>query len=161
MNNGVAILLVENGKEDVSLILRALEEAGVTNQVAVVSDGEAAVSYLSGEGVYGDRTQYPMPGLVLLGLDLPGRGGFEVLKWIRDRRDLSGLSVVVLITSREIKEVSRAYAAGANSFLVKPLDFANLLGLGQGLAQVQADVARRTDRLVEGESVILNPERFS
>ena len=63
MNNGVAILLVEDGKEDVSLILRALEKAGVTSPILAVSDGDAAVSYLSGAGVYADRTLYPMPGL--------------------------------------------------------------------------------------------------
>jgi len=132
---------LKDGKEDVSLILRALEKAGVTSPILAVSDGDAAVSYLSWAGVYADRTLYPMPGLVLLDLSLPKRDGFEVLKWIRDQPDLSGLSVVVLTTSREIKEVSRAYAAGANSFLVKPLEFVNFPGLGQALKELRVTPA--------------------
>jgi len=145
MADSVAILLVEDSEDDTSLILRAFQKAGVNNPIRVVGDGDAAVSYLEGVGAYADRTEYPMPGLVLLDLDLPKRNGYEVLKWIRGNRKLTGLSVVVLTTSRELKDVSRAYSAGANSFLVKPLEFANYLGLGHGVKGFWLDVVKKPD----------------
>jgi len=141
MSDSMAILLVEDRADDALLILRALEKAGAKSVIRVVRDGEAAVSYLAGAGMYADRGLYPMPGLVLLDLNLPKLDGFEVLKWIRDRQEMSGLKVIVLTTSQNMKDVGRAYAAGANSFLVKPVEFANYLGLGHGIKDFWLGVA--------------------
>jgi len=70
---------------------------------------------------------------VLLDLNMPRLDGFEVLKWIRNRGEFLGLKVIVLTTSQNMKDVGYAYSLGANSFLVKPLEFANYLGLGHGI----------------------------
>ena len=92
-----------------------------------VRSGEEAVAYLSGEGKYANRTEYPLPVLVLLDLKMPGMDGFEFLTWIRQQEGIRGLPVVVLTSSSELADVNRAYKLGANSFFVKELDFQGLV----------------------------------
>jgi CheY-like chemotaxis protein len=115
------VLLVEDDTNDVLLVRRAFRKAGLTARIEVVSDGEAAVDYLARAQTRGG------PGLVLLDLKLPRRPGLEVLGWLRDQPGLRRLPVVVLTSSRESADVNRAYDLGANSFLVKPVGFAELL----------------------------------
>ena len=117
------ILIVEDRGDDILLIQRAFQKATVTNPVQVVRTGEEALAYLSGEGSYSNRAEYPLPALVLLDLKLPGIDGFEVLTWIRSQPAMRGLPVVVLTSSSEMSDVNRAYKLGANSFFVKELDF--------------------------------------
>lgn len=128
MNEGV-ILLVEDTEDDVFLMKRALKAAGVVNRVIVVTDGEMATEYLAGEKIYADRAQYPMPAVVFLDLKLPLRSGHEVLGWIRGRKELESLIVVVLTSSDEPSDLRRAYSLGANSYLVKPLTAQQLTSL--------------------------------
>ena len=124
-----AILVVEDNPDDVLLLERAFRKANLLNPVHVVSDGQAAIDYLSGVAPYGDRAKYPIPALVLLDLKLPKRTGHEVLEWIRAHPGLRRLPVAVLTTSRESPDVNRAYDLGANSYLAKPVDFDALLNL--------------------------------
>lgn len=93
----------------------------------VVRDGEEAVAYLAGDGVYGDRRAHPLPVLVLLDLKLPRRSGFEVLEWIRRHPMLRRLPVVVLTSSRETEDIDRAYSLGASSYIAKPVAHEGLL----------------------------------
>lgn len=127
--SGTAILLVEDDDNDVLLIRRAFTQAGLHHPIQVVRDGDAAVAYLSGDGRYADRSAYPMPGLMLLDLKLPRRTGLEVLAWARREDALRRLPIVVLTSSRELADVNRAYELGANSYLVKPVEFAQLLDM--------------------------------
>jgi CheY-like chemotaxis protein len=120
------ILLVEDNGDDVALIQRAFRRAAIAARLEVVNDGDAAVDYLAGAGVYADRQLHPMPRLVLLDLKLPRRSGLEVLEWIRADGRSRALVVVVLTSSRESIDLQRAYALGANSYLVKPVDFDSL-----------------------------------
>ena len=115
-----AILLVEDNEDDVFLMKRALKGAHVANPLYVVEDGQAAEDYLSGTGEYADREAYPMPAIVFLDLKLPYISGHDVLAWIRRQKDLEGLVVIVLTSSNEASDLSRCYALGANSYLVKP-----------------------------------------
>jgi CheY-like chemotaxis protein len=117
------ILLVEDREDDVLLIRRSFDQAGINNPIHVASDGEQAIRYLSGHDKYSDRCAYPFPDLVLLDLKLPKIDGFEVLQWICTNSQLPGLRVVVLTSSDNIHDVNLAYSLGANSFLVKPADF--------------------------------------
>jgi len=117
------ILLVEDNPDDVLLIQRAFRKLGAVNPLRVVSDGEQAVAYLGGDGPYADRGVHPLPSLMLLDLKLPRRSGFEVLEWLRGRPGLRRLPVVVLTSSRESQDVDRAADLGANSYLVKPVQF--------------------------------------
>jgi CheY-like chemotaxis protein len=109
----------------------------------LAKDGEEAIAYLSGAGMYAERKRFPMPDLVLLDLKMPGRDGFEVLEWIRSRGELGGLPVIVMTTSDVVKDVNRAYAAGANSFLVKPTEVENFMGLLRAMNAFWLQQARR------------------
>lgn len=129
-----AVLLVEDTSADVLLIRRAWGKAGIANPLQVVTDGDQAVAYLAGEGPYADRKQYPLPVLVLLDLKLPCRSGLEVLEWVRQQSGLRRLPVVVLTSSQESSDINRAYDLGANSYLVKPVEFAPLLEMMKSFA---------------------------
>src|ERR1044072_6129078 len=134
MNNIEPILLVEDGEDDIFLVLRAFELAKLANPWHVVRNGEQAIAYLKGEGPYGDPEKCPLPTLVLLDLRMPGKNGFEVLEWIRQQPGLSTLRVVVMTTSADSRDVNRAYQLGANSFLVKPMDFEEFMNMTLSLS---------------------------
>ena len=121
------VLLVENDSNDVLLMQRAFRRAQVVNPVQVADDGEDAISYLSGQGPYADRTRFPLPILIVLDLKLPRKTGLEVLEWLRQQPGLRRLPVVILTSSKESTDISRAYDLGVNSYLVKPVSFDTLL----------------------------------
>lgn len=123
----LTILLVEDNATDVILIRRAFDKAKLGNPVQVVSDGDSAVGYLAGEGIYQDRRQYPLPILILLDLKLPRRSGLEVLQWLRAQETLRRIPVVMLTSSQQNSDVNAAYDTGVNSYLVKPVEFDGLL----------------------------------
>jgi len=127
------ILLAEDNEDHVLLIRRAFRQARVMNPFHVVHNGEEVLNYLKGAGVYANRAEYPLPDLLLLDLKMPRKNGFEVLEWIRSQDSLRAMRVVVLTTSSELQDVNRAYQLGANSFLVKPGDFQQIVSLVQTL----------------------------
>ena len=91
------------------------------------------MDYLAGRGDYADRITHPLSSLVLLDLKLPRKSGHEVLEWLRAQPALNRMPVVVLTSSKESRDVNRAYDLGANSYLVKPVAFADLLRMAQTL----------------------------
>src|SRR5690349_21501741 len=93
------ILLVEDDEADVFIMRNALRKAGVRSVLQVVTDGQMALDYLAGNGVYSDRVRYPLPFIVFLDLKLPYRHGFEVLSWIQTQEKLKSLIVIVLTGS--------------------------------------------------------------
>jgi CheY-like chemotaxis protein len=127
------ILLAEDREDDILLIRRVFTKGNILNPLQIVRNGEEAIAYLKGEGPYANREEYPLPDLVLLDLKMPRIDGFEVLKWIREQPELCALRVVVLTSSEEIRDVNLAYQLGANSFLVKPLDFERFVEISQAL----------------------------
>jgi len=126
MSESQTILIVEDNPTDVMLIRRALARLKIANPVQVVADGDRAVDYLSGHDDYADRMQFPLPALILLDLKLPRRSGLEVLEWLRRQEGLRRVPVVMLTSSRQSDDVNRAYDLGANSYLVKPVEFDGL-----------------------------------
>jgi CheY-like chemotaxis protein len=123
------ILLAEDFEPDAAAIQTAFKKRGVINPIFVVSDGAEAIAYLKGEGIYDNRVKFPLPGMLLLDLKMPKRNGLEVLEWCKTQAYLSDLLIIVLSAHHEIKEVTRAYELGANTFLIKPVsedDVANL-----------------------------------
>ena len=122
-----AILLVEDDDSDILLLRRAFRNAHIANPLIEVRDGQAAIQYLSGEGDYADRTRYPIPFLILLDLRLPKLSGFEVIAWMREQPQLAHLIVVVLTASDHVPDVTKARDLGANSYLVKPGNFEELV----------------------------------
>lgn len=116
----IEILLVEDDPGDVLMAREALEEGKVANRLAVVSDGAEAMTYLKAEGQYADRTR---PDLVLLDLNLPRKGGLEVLEEMKADPSLRRIPVVVLTTSDAEKDILSSYDMHANAYIKKPVDF--------------------------------------
>ncbi len=136
------ILLVEDDANDVWLIQRAFQKAGFRNNLKIVRDGEQATRYLGGQGQYADREKFPIPFLILLDLKMPGMDGFEVLEWVRRDPTLKRLLVVVLTSSNLQTDVDRAYEMGANSYLVKPVEFDAMVNLIQRFEAYWAEINR-------------------
>ena len=125
----IPILLVEDNYNDVLLIQRAFNKAGIAPPMSIVSDGDEAIAYLSQERQYANTEKFPVPVLILLDLKLPRRSGLEVLAWLRQQPKLKRLPVVVLTSSQENSDLAQAYDLGANSYLVKPVDFRDFVTL--------------------------------
>ena len=123
------ILIAEDEENDVFLIKRAFRQAQFDNPQRVVQNGEDAIAYLKGDPPFEDRDEFPRPSLVLLDLKMPRKDGFEVLSWIRQTPEFNSLPVVVLTGSQESADINRAYALGANSYLVKPANFLSLVDM--------------------------------
>jgi CheY-like chemotaxis protein len=142
MLGGQFILLAEDDPNDVLLIQRAFQKAGLKHRLKVVRDGGQAIQYLSGRGIYADREKYPMPYLLLLDLKMPGTDGFEVLQWARAEPDARRLLVVVLTSSNLQSDVDKAYDLGANSYLVKPVEFDEMVNLIKRFEAYWAEINR-------------------
>ena len=121
------ILLVEDELTGVFLFEHVVKKLEIVNPLQIARDGREALDYLEGVGAFADRQKYPLPGLVVLDLKLPLISGFEVLEQIRLRRETQKIVVLALSSSASDDDVSRAYALGANGYLVKPLHLEKLL----------------------------------
>jgi CheY-like chemotaxis protein len=133
MENYETILAIEDEDDDVALIKRAFKKAAIANPLRFLNDGEEAVGYLSGTDKFADRTANPLPSLILLDLKLPRKSGLEVLQWLRTQPVLCRIPVVVLTSSRQISDLNQAYDLGVNSYLVKPVEFNDLLEMFKAL----------------------------
>ena len=118
------ILMVEDNPDDEELTLLALRQYRLANEIVVARDGEEALDYLFGRGAYAGRDTSEVPQLVLLDINLPKLNGIEVLEAIRADERTRYVPVVMLTTSREERDLVGSYRLGANSYIVKPVDFA-------------------------------------
>jgi len=123
------ILLVDDNSDDTYLFERAWKSAGITNPLAIVSDGDQAIAYLSGEGAFSDRTKYGLPLIVLVDLNMPRKNGFEFLEWVRQQPKFKNLTIEILTSSLRPMDVEQAFQLGANAFFVKPGKFDDLVRL--------------------------------
>ncbi len=121
--NEVEILLVEDNQEDAELTLRALRKHNLANKVKVIPDGAEAMDYIFAEGEYADREMSHRPRVIFLDLKLPKVSGNEILKRIKSDERTKQIPVVVLTSSKEDKDLAECYENGANSYIVKPVDF--------------------------------------
>jgi CheY-like chemotaxis protein len=120
------ILLVEDETPDAMLLLRGFQKADVLNPVVHLTNGDEALAYLAGIREYGNRTQYPLPALILLDLKLPGMTGIQLLQWMRVQGEIRRIPVVVLTNDDNPDTIDAAYDLGANSYLVKPGNSADI-----------------------------------
>jgi CheY-like chemotaxis protein len=118
------ILLVEDNPDDELLAIRALEKNNIMNEVVVARDGAEALDYLFGSGAYTGRDMSVMPQIILLDLKLPKIDGLEVLRRLRNDERTKLLPVVVLTSSKEERDLTECYSLGANSYIRKPVNFA-------------------------------------
>ncbi|HEV8304400.1 MAG TPA: response regulator [Gemmatimonadales bacterium] len=119
----VEILLVEDNPQDAELTLRALKQRNLANQVFTCHDGAEALEFFFGETPHGLREIGVVPKVILLDLKLPKVDGLEVLRRLKEDDRTKTIPVVVLTSSREEPDIARAYRLGANSYIVKPVDF--------------------------------------
>lgn len=122
-NTPIDILLVEDNRDDEELTLLTLQENQIASRVEVVRDGAQALAYLFRTGIYADRDERRQPRLILLDLKLPKISGLQVLERVKSDARLRMIPVVILTSSKQEPDIERCYALGANSYIVKPVDF--------------------------------------
>jgi CheY-like chemotaxis protein len=130
-SNQDCVLYVEDDADHAELVLRSLERRNTTAAVVHVGDGEAALDYLSKS----ERDEVPRPRLILLDLRLPKVDGLEVLRTLKASPAFAAIPVVILTTSANGQDISRAYQHHVNSYLVKPHDFSGFEAMVQELGE--------------------------
>jgi CheY-like chemotaxis protein len=126
------ILYAEDNLNDIELTLAAFEENEILNRVDIVHDGKEALDYLFCRGKFSNREK-SIPDFMLLDIQMPGMGGMEVLKAIRESEEHMNLPVVMLTSSSMENDIKTSYASGANGYVIKPIDFDNLVNTIKGI----------------------------
>jgi PAS domain S-box-containing protein len=138
------ILIVDDNPADILILERAVKKSKINAALQKVTDGEEAIAYLGGEGPYSDRAAHPIPWTIFLDLKLPKKSGFEVLQWVRERPQFQRISVFVISSSIVEKDISKVFELGGNSYLIKPVDEADLTSLlSQRILLIDDDPAWR------------------
>ena len=119
MSSGT-LLYVEDEEDDVFFMQRACGRVGFKAELKIVPDGRSALDYLAGSGRFADRTQYPFPDVMVLDLKLPMISGLDLLKAVKSNPEYAALVVVLLTSSNQLSDLTRAYQLGVNSYLIKP-----------------------------------------
>ena len=125
----IVVLLVEDDEAHTEIVRRNFQGCQLPNTLLNVPDGQAALDYLYRQNEFCDPARSPRPGIILLDLRLPKMGGLEVLKRIKSDPQFSSIPVVILTTSKAEVDMVKAYAAHANSYLTKPVDFTEFIEL--------------------------------
>jgi CheY-like chemotaxis protein len=123
----VNILIAEDDPDDRLMTQDAFRENHLKNELFFVEDGEQLMNYLNGKGKYKDREKFPLPGLILLDLNMPRKDGREALKEIKSDQLLRRIPIIVLTTSKAEEDVLKTYDLGVNCFITKPVTFQGLL----------------------------------
>lgn len=113
------VLLAEDSEDDRFLIRRAFRKAGVNNRVIEATDGQDAIAYLEGEGKYANRTEYPLPCVIITDLKMPRVDGFGLLRWLQAHPDFERVPKLVLSSSDEPRDREQASRLGACGYFVK------------------------------------------
>lgn len=131
----ILILMADDDPDDRLLTQEALTESRLINEMRFVRDGQELMDYLTHRGAYADPAEAPLPGLILLDLNMPRKDGREALREIKSDLRLRRIPIVVLSTSKAEEDVYRTYDLGANSFITKPVTFEGLVQVMQGLGR--------------------------
>ena len=123
INDEVEILIVEDNQEDAELTIRALKKQHLANKIVHLVDGAEALDFIYGQGEYSGRDINQVPKVILIDLKMPKISGLEVLKTIKSDPRIKMVPVVILTSSAEDPDIKEAYELGANSYIVKPVDF--------------------------------------
>ena len=129
------ILFAEDDAADALLFRIAIKKAGIPNPIAHVVDGEEAINYLRGTGIYSDRIEFPVPSVVVTDLKMPKISGFDLLAWLQSQPQFNSLPTVVLSGSAQQIDRDRALALGAQAYWVKPVAPDCLIQLLHGLKE--------------------------
>jgi CheY-like chemotaxis protein len=125
----ITILLADDDPDDRQLTRDAFAENRLANVLNTVEDGEELMEYLQRRGRYANLGDVPLPGLILLDLNMPRKDGREALKEIKADQNLRRIPIVVLTTSKAEEDILRTYDLGVNSYITKPVTFKSLVEL--------------------------------
>ncbi len=141
-------MLIEDDEDDALLIQLAIIRAQMVRPLLVVDRAKEAMDYFLGVGQYEEREKYPLPDLVLLDLKMPEIDGFEFLRWLRSQPSFNGTRVAVMSGLDSKEHIDRAYAAGANSYLIKPEELSKMVEVSRALCRywLQANRSPKVDR---------------
>lgn len=131
----ITILMADDDPDDRMLTKEAFDEAQLANELHFVEDGEQLMDYLYRKGAYANLAGFPLPGLVLLDLNMPRKDGREALEEIKSNPDLRRIPIVVLTTSKAEEDILRSYDLGVNSFIIKPVVFESLVEIMKTLGK--------------------------
>jgi CheY-like chemotaxis protein len=145
------VLIVDDDPNDIELMELAFEKAKAPCGLMSVSDGAEAIRYLSGEGKYSDRKQFPMPLLVLLDINMPRVNGFDVLAWIQKSAPSRFPLVITLSYSHLESDIRRAYELGTSAYIAKPVDLDSSVSLVKLLINLERIAALRPRRMPRSE----------
>jgi CheY-like chemotaxis protein len=129
MHDQSPILVAEDEETEIMILRMAAGKAGLARKFAFVKDGAEVLAYLQGQPPYADRSQHPLPALLLLDLKMPTLTGFDVLEWIATRPELNYLPVVVLSASSDDSDIKKATNLGARDYHIKPHRLPDLVGI--------------------------------
>jgi CheY-like chemotaxis protein len=136
----VNILIADDDQDDCLLTREAFRECKIGNRLHFVHDGEALLDYLKRRPPYDDEQKYPMPGLILLDLNMPLKDGREALMEIKADTALRAIPVVILTTSSAEEDILVSYDLGVNSFITKPVSYSGLIETVRALARYWLDI---------------------
>ena len=148
----ITILIADDDEEDRVLTQEALSGARLVNDLRFVVDGQDLMDYLRREGKYAGAERAPVPGIILLDLNMPKLDGREALAEIKSDPDLRRIPVVVLTTSSAEADVLRSYELGVNSFITKPVTFAGLVEVMQGFTRYWFEIVELPARVIAGSN---------
>jgi two-component system, chemotaxis family, response regulator Rcp1 len=137
--NLVEVLLVEDNPGDARLCVEAFKESKILNQLNIVEDGREALDYVFKLGKYSDVNT---PDLIILDLNLPKIDGKEVLRQIRENEDTTDIPIIILTSSKSEEDIVKTYQLHANSYVTKPLDFEQFIGVVQKLNNFWLEVVK-------------------
>jgi CheY-like chemotaxis protein len=127
MNNEATILLVDDDENDLILLEKAFAEVEFPGRIVVLRNGDEAIQYLSGTGIFRDRSEYPWPSLMLLDLKMPAVDGFDVLAWRLKQTEMPHFPIIVFSSSTLESDIKKAMELGAAGYCAKPSDFRYLV----------------------------------
>lgn len=142
----IGILVADDDPDDRLFIKEAIDEVRLANELTLVNDGVELMDYLHRRGAYEYLSGHPLPGLILLDLNMPRKDGREALQEIKSHPDLRRIPVVVLTTSKADEDVLRTYDLGANSFISKPVTFEKLVEVMTAVTNYWLQIVRLPNR---------------
>ncbi len=128
-----SILMVDDDRDDQKLVEKALRERGAKNPILFLTDGEELLDYLKHKGKFSNAEDFRKPSFILLDLNMPRMDGRKALLFLKADPELKKIPVLVLSTSSAEEDILRSYNLGANSFIVKPVDYQGLLAMAESL----------------------------
>lgn len=140
--SSITILMADDDEDDRLMAEEALKEAKLLNPIRFVKDGEELLDYLNRRGIYGNGADAPVPGLILLDLNMPKKDGREALREIKADPELKKIPVVVLTTSIAEEDIYRTYDLGVNSYITKPVAFEGLVEVMKHLANYWFNIVK-------------------